>query len=110
MTISWTPYRQTKLGLGALIGVAVLLANPPYRFWALATLPMIVFAALSLPKQDRLLPCVAYVLLGLSGFAIGQFFWQTSGLSWSGIKLMLLVLAAAVISAIRIFVVRSDEA
>jgi hypothetical protein len=71
---------------------------------------MIVFAALSLPKQDRLLPCVAYVLVGLSGFVIGEFFWHTGGLSWPGIKLMLLLLTIAVISAIRIFLASSDEA
>lgn len=110
MGVSWRTYRQFKLGLCALTGVAVLLATPPYRLWALATLPMIVLATLSLPMQrNRVLSYGAYILFGLCGFAVGQFFWLGDGLDWSGTRVLFFLLAITAVSAFRIFAVGTNE-
>ena len=111
MSITSKTYITFKLGLGALVGVASLMATPPYRLFALATLPMLILAARSLPKPNRRLLFSAYVLLGLCGLAIGHFFWHGDRLNDVGLKLMIFLLLPVTIgAALRTLLSRSGEA
>jgi apolipoprotein N-acyltransferase len=104
-------YVTFKLALGALVGSAVFMAQPPHRLWAFATLPMVALAVGMLSKrQSQLLLSGAYVAIGLGGFVIGQMFWQADGLNSTGIKLALLLLAIGIITVLRLLVGESAEA
>ena len=104
-------YLTFKLGLCALVGVTVFMALPPYRLWTLGTLPLVTLAAFSMPnRHNHYLLFGAYILLGICGWAVGQFFWRVDELSSSGLKIVFLLILVASVTAVRVLLHKSDEA